>query len=67
MDLTKAAFRSASLAAVASWLMLQSMTAAFAATPAKKLVLTGTVTSIFQIDARPPSHRNWGVTMRVEK
>jgi hypothetical protein len=43
------------------------MTAARAAAPAKKLVLTGTVTSIVQIDALPPSRRNWGVTIRVDK
>jgi hypothetical protein len=59
--------RAAALAAVTVLLALQSMTAARAAAPAKKLVLTGTVTAIFQIDASPPSRRNWGVTFRVEK
>jgi hypothetical protein len=59
--------RAATLAAVAVLLVLQTMTAARAAAPAKKLVLTGTVTSIFQIDAQPPSRRNWGVTIRVDK
>jgi hypothetical protein len=49
------------------WLALEPMTAARAAAPAKKLVLTGTVTSIFQVDAPPPSRRNWGVAIRVEK
>jgi hypothetical protein len=43
------------------------MTAARAAAPAKKLLLTGTVTSIFQVDAPPPSRRNWRVTIRVEE
>ena len=67
MDSARNIGRAAALAAVAVWLALQPMTAARAASPAKKLVLTGTVTSIFQIDAPPPSRRNWGVTIRVEK
>jgi len=33
----------------------------------EELVLVGTVTSIFQVDAPPPSRRNWGVTVRVEQ
>jgi hypothetical protein len=59
--------RAAALSAVAVLLALQSMTAARAAAPAKKLALIGTVTSIFQIDAPPPSRRNWGVTIRVDE
>ena len=61
IDLTTA------LAAAAVLLALQSIAAAATVVPTKKLVITGTVTSIFQIDAPPPSRRNWGVTIRVAK
>ena len=66
MDSSRKIGRAAALAAVAVLLVLQPLFAARAAAPAKKLVLTGAVTSIFQIDAPPPSHKNWGVTIRVE-
>jgi hypothetical protein len=67
VDSSRKIGRAAALAAVAVLLVLQPMNAARAAAHAKKLVLTGTVTSIFQIDAPPPSRRNWGVTIRVEE
>jgi hypothetical protein len=67
LDSAKSIGRAAALAAVVVWLALEPMPAARAAAPATKLVLTGTVTSIFQVDAPPPSRRNWGVTIRVEK
>lgn len=67
MDSTRNIGRATALVAVVVWLALQPISLASAASPSKKLVLTGTVTSIFQIDAPPPSRRNWGVTMRVEK
>jgi hypothetical protein len=38
-----------------------------AAPSARKLVLTGTVTAIFQLRVSPPSRRNWGVTVQVER
>jgi hypothetical protein len=57
----------AALAAVVVWLALEPITAAMAAAPAKKIVLIGTVISIFQVYAPAPSRRNWGVTIRVEK
>jgi hypothetical protein len=59
--------RTAVLAAAAALLALQSIAAAETAVPTNKLVLTGTVTSILQVDAPPPSRRNWRVTIRVEK
>ena len=37
------------------------------ATPSKKVVLTGTVGSISQIDAPPPSLNSWEVYFHVEK
>jgi len=40
---------------------------ALAAPRVEELVLVGTITSIFTVDAPPPSRRNWGVTVRVEK
>ena len=40
---------------------------AFAAPRVDELVLIGTITSIYQVDAPPPSLRHWGVTVRVEK
>jgi len=40
---------------------------ALAAPRVEDLVLIGTVTSIFQVDAPLPSVRRWGVTVRVEK
>ena len=33
----------------------------------EELVIVGTVASISQVDAPPPSVRKWGVTVRVEK
>jgi hypothetical protein len=33
----------------------------------EELVLVGTITSIFTVHAPPPSRRNWGVTVRVDK
>ena len=35
--------------------------------PSKTLVLTGTVGSIDQVDASPPSIKNWSVSFHVEK
>ena|ERR1019366_9718023 len=35
--------------------------------PSKTLVLTGTVGSIYQVDAPPPSIKNWGVSLHVEE
>jgi len=67
VDLARSMDRAAALAVVAVWLASQPMTAAFAASRAEKLVLTGTITSVFHIDTPPPSLRKWGVTMRVEK
>jgi hypothetical protein len=34
--------------------------------PSKALVLTGTVGSIYQVDAPSPSIKNWGVSFHVE-
>jgi len=55
------------LAAVVASLTIQPLTGASAAPSNKKLALTGTVTAIFPVHARPPSRRNWAVTIRVEK
>lgn len=54
------------LVAIAAWLTTQPLTGASAAASAKKLALTGTVTAISLVHARPPSQRNWAVTVRVE-
>ena len=59
--------RAAALMAIALWLVSQPIAAVLATTPENKLVLTGTVTSIFQIDAPVPLVRHWSVTIRVEK
>lgn len=48
---------------VAVWLLAQG---ALAEPRLEELVLVGTITSIFTVDAPPPSRRNWGVTVRVE-
>lgn len=40
---------------------------AMAEPPSEKIELMGTVTAIFPIAAKPPSLRNWAVTIRVEK
>lgn len=45
----------------------QPLTGATAEPPAKKLILTGTVSAIIPINAPRPSLRNWAVTVRVEK
>jgi hypothetical protein len=45
----------------------QPLTGASAEPPSEKLALTGIVTAISQINAKPPSLRNWAVTIRVEK
>jgi hypothetical protein len=45
----------------------QSLTSASAEPPSEKLVLMGTVTAISPFTAKPPSRRNWAVTIRVEK
>jgi hypothetical protein len=59
--------RTAALMAIALWFVFQPVTAALAATLGKKLVLTGTVTSIFQIEDQVPLVLHWCVTIRVEK
>ncbi|HKO94180.1 MAG TPA: hypothetical protein VJU61_23665 [Polyangiaceae bacterium] len=41
--------------------------AALATPGVEEIVLTGTVTSIFQVIAPPGSDRHWGATLRVEK
>jgi hypothetical protein len=55
------------LAAIAASLTMQSLTGASASPSAKKLELTGTITAIYQVYAKPPSLRNWAVTVRVER
>ena len=55
------------LALIAALLTAQTLIRASAAPSAKKIGLTGTVTAISQVHARPPSRRNWAVTIRVEK
>jgi hypothetical protein len=67
VDSTRTIGRATALAAIVVWLALQSISLASAASASKKLVLTGTVTAILQVEAPPPSRRNWAVTMRVEK
>ena len=67
METTRNIGRAIALGVAVVWLALQPISLASAASPSKKLVLLGTVTSIFQIDAPPTSLRNWAVTMRVEK
>ena len=67
MDSSKRVGRVTFLVAIAAWLTTHPLTGASAAPSAKKLVLTGTVTAISQVHARPPSRRNWAVTIRVEK
>ena len=67
MDKSKHKRRMIVLLVIAVCLTLQHSTGAQTAPRAKKLVLIGTVTSIFQVNAPPPSRRNWGVTVRVEK
>lgn len=67
MNSSKRIGRATVLVAIAAWLTTQPLTGASAAPSAKKLVLTGTVTAISQVYAKPPSLRNWAVTVRVEK
>lgn len=67
MDSSKRVGRVTFLVAIAAWLTMQPLTGASAVPSAKKLVLTGIVTAISPIHARPPSRRNWAVTIRVEK
>jgi hypothetical protein len=67
VDSSKRIGRATVLVAIAAWLTAQPLTGASAAPSAKKLVLTGTVTAISQVYAKPPSLRNWAVTIRVEK
>jgi hypothetical protein len=55
------------LVAIAASLITQPLAGALAEPSAKKLVLTGTVTAISLFNAKPPSKRNWVVTIRVEK
>jgi hypothetical protein len=50
--------------ALVAWLMVPTVASA---APSKTIVLTGTVTEIFQTNAPPPSVKNWAVTVRVEK
>jgi hypothetical protein len=47
--------------------LAQLLAVASAETPPETIVITGTVTEIFQVRAKRPSQRNWGVTVRVEK
>ncbi|HEY5420475.1 MAG TPA: hypothetical protein VIL10_07045 [Marmoricola sp.] len=56
-----------STAIVVAALMVGSHPARLSAAPAKAIVLTGTVTEIFQANAPPPSMEAWAVTIRVEK
>jgi hypothetical protein len=59
------------VAAVAAGVVVSTMMlgqdASGAAAAAKKLTLTGTVMAIFRVEASPPSRRNWGVTVQVER
>src|SRR5262245_35747995 len=59
--------RAAVLVAISAWLTMQPLTGASTTPSTKKLELTGTVTAISQVYAKPPSRRNWAVTIRVEK
>jgi hypothetical protein len=59
--------RAAVLAAIAAMLITQSLTGASAEASVEKIALTGTVKAISQVYAKPPSQRNWAVTVRVEK
>jgi len=67
VDSSKRVGRVIFLVGIAAWLTTHTLTGASAAPSAQKLVLTGTVTAISQVHARPPSRRNWAVTIRVEK
>jgi|SRR5262245_48863652 len=55
------------LALIAALLTAQTLIRASAAPSAKKIGLTGTVTAISLIHPKPPSRRNWAVTVRVER
>jgi len=67
VDSTRTIGRATALVAVVVWLAFQSINLAYAASASKKLVLTGAVTSILQVEAPPSSRRNWAITMQVEK
>jgi hypothetical protein len=67
MSSSKFRFRPAKLMAFIGCLAAQPMTAAAEHVPSPTIVLTGTVGSIFQVDAPPPSTKNWGVQFQVEK
>ena len=66
VDSSKRMGRVTILVAIAAWLTTHPLTGASAAPP-KKLALTGTVTAISQVYSKPPSLRNWAVTVRVER
>ena len=67
MDSSKRIGRATVLVAVAASLITHLLTDASAAQSEKKLELTGTITAIYQVNAKRPSMRNWAVTIRVEK
>jgi hypothetical protein len=64
MDRWRHISRVAVSSTLVAWLMVP---AGVSAAPSKTIVLTGTVTEIFQTNAPPPSLKNWAVTVRVEK
>ena len=67
MHVSKRIGRSAVLVAIAAWLTMRPLTDALGAPSGEKLVLTGTVTAILQVNALPASRRNWRVTVQVER
>jgi hypothetical protein len=56
-----------SIAGIVAAVAMLAQLALAAAPAAKKLLLTGTVMAIFRVEAAPPSRRNWGVTVQVER
>jgi hypothetical protein len=67
VDSSKRIGRVIVLAAIGAWLTTPPLIGVSAAPSPKKLALTGTVTAISQVYTKPPSRRNWAVTVRVEK
>jgi hypothetical protein len=66
VDSSKRQQRRVALLAVAAVMAILPLSNARAAPSSKKVVLTGTVTAISQVDAKRPSRRNWAVTVQVE-
>jgi hypothetical protein len=67
MTSTKRRTTAPNLAIIIAWLTACPLAIASEKVTSKDIVLTGTVGSIFQVDAPPPSIENWGVYLNVEK